>query len=268
MPGKGFCRFFSALVVVMVCTGCASKLPQTLPLTPAELQEAQPLLSSFLQTNRPMALDADIRLGWDVLGRKGSVGAILQLRQPAFVRFSANDPLDRALLIVVSDGTSFTMVDNRIGHIYQGRTDSKFWHSYVPEPIQAKDLFFFLGGFLPQMTTEEVSSFTDVEKTGFWYVWKDKRSLTHYVLLDRRTGVMRRHLLLHPDGDVVLELTYLSYHNISESGFRWPQRLQVTGSAITGTLNVHTQKIFSHTQLPAALFHLVLPAHYTVEQVP
>ncbi len=268
MRAKSLCRLFSALVVVLVCTGCVSKLPKTLPLTPAELQEAQPLLTSFLQTERPKALDADIRLGWDVLGSKGSVGAILQLRQPAFLRFSANDPLDRALLIVVSDGTSFTMVDNRIGHIYQGRTDSKFWHSYVPEPIQAEDVFYFLGGFLPPMTIETVTSSMDVEKTGYWYVWKDKRFLTHYVLLDRRTKEMRRHLLLHPDGEVVLELTYLSNNPVSGTGFGWPQRLQITGSAITGTLTVHTQKIFSHTPLPATLFHLALPSHYTVEQVP
>ena len=134
---------------LLFLSGCAGKQPKTLPLSSDRGTGGWALWSDFVARKRPSALDADIRLGWDVLGSKGGVSATVQVQHPALVRFSANDPLGRALILAVADATFFTMVDNRISHVYRGRTDSKFWHSYVPESITPEDLFYFLGGFLP-----------------------------------------------------------------------------------------------------------------------
>lgn len=269
MPTKFSSVFLLALLLCLsALAGCATKLPQTTPLSPGQQQEAEHFLVSFLQVPRPTAVDADVRLGWDVFGSKGSVDASLQLQQPAFLRFSATDPLGRSLLLAVSDGASFTMVDNRIGRIYQGKTGSKFWQSYIPQTILAEDLFYFLGGLLPNVEMKAIGAAQDLELTGFWYVWKDNRSLTHHVLLDRRSKEMTRHLLFDPRGDLILEMTYSAYSGARESGFNWPRHLRMTGSAITGTLTVHVNKTYSHGRLAAAIFHLEPPAHFTVEQVP
>jgi outer membrane lipoprotein-sorting protein len=263
-------RFFAlaGLVVTLALSGCATKLPQTTPLHADQQQEADGLFSSFVQRQKPRALDADIRIGWDVLGSKGTVDAILQLQQPAYLRFSATDPLGRALYIAVSDGITFTMVDSRIGRVYQGKTGSKFWHTHVPEALTAEDLFYFLSGTLPQGDPKAVSTAQDSQQAGFWYIWKDGRAMVHQVLLARQTREMVRHLLFDPQGDLVLEVAYSSYRGVQENGFNWPRHLQITGKAITGTLTVQIEKIHSHQQLSATAFQLTLPPHYTVEQVP
>ncbi|MBV5317481.1 MAG: hypothetical protein JZU50_06705 [Desulfobulbaceae bacterium] len=256
------------LAFLLMLSGCATKLPKTTPLHSDQQQEAEDLLSSFLQRQQPVALDADIRIGWDVLGSKGAIDAILQLQRPAFLRFSATDPLGRALFIAVSDGVTFTMVDSRIGRIYQGKTDSKFWHTHVPEALVAEDFFFFLSGSLLQGDKQLVSTAQNAEQTGYWYVWKDGRAMVHHVLLERQSREMIQHLLFDPQGDLALEVTYSAYSGVRETGYNWPRRLQITGKAITGTLTVQIEKIHSHQQLAAAAFHLTPPPHYTVEQVP
>lgn len=260
--------FLPMALCLLIFSGCAAKLPKTAALDPAGEKEAQVVFANFLAAKRPAALDADLRLGWDVLGSKGAVAAALQLQPPASLRFTANDPLGRAFLLAVSDGTSFTLVDNRIGHVYRGRTDSKFWHSYVPEAVAPDDLYFFLAGFLPAGEDQAFKSAQDPEKTGFWYVWRDERSMTHHVLLDRRTAEMRRHLLFDAGQDLVLDLTYSQYSKNAGSGFIWPGSLLITGEAVTGTLTVQTEKIYPQAQLGAATFRLAPPPHFTVEQVP
>lgn len=259
--------FFSLLLALAVLSGCAAKLPQTLPLAPNQQPEAESLFTSFFQIQRPKAVDADIRLGWDVFGHQGNVDAILQVQQPASLRFTATDPLGRSLLLAVSDGTSFTMVDNRIGRIYQGKTDSEFWHSYIPQAIRPADLFFFLGGLLPNVEMQAIGTAQDPERTGFWYVWQDSRSLTHHVFLNRRSMEMTRHLFFDARGDLILEIAYSNYNGLRDTGFNWPRHLQLTGTAISGTLTVQINTIYSHRQLAAAIFHLVPPPHFTVEEV-
>jgi hypothetical protein len=252
---------------LLFLSGCAGKQPKTRPLSSIEEQEAGLLWSDFVARKRPSALDADIRLGWDVLGSKGGVSATIQVQHPALVRFAANDPLGRSLILAVADATFFTMVDNRISHVYRGRTNSKFWHSYVPGSITPDDLLYFLGGFLPHGEGQQAEPTQDEGSKGFWYHWRDKRAMSHHVLLDRRSGEMQRHLLLDSQGDAVLELHYADYRKDVKSGFFWPEHLRITGAAVTGTLTVHIEKIYSHTPQGAAAFHLAPPPHFTVEQV-
>lgn len=259
---------FPVLCCLLVLSGCAGKQPKTLPLNSAEEQEAATLWSGFIASKRPAAFDADIRLGWDMLGSKGGMSATLQVQQPARLRFAANDPLERSLILAVADARSFTMADNRTGHVYQGSTRSKFWHSYVPASIAPEDLLPFLGGFLPEGELEYVRPSQDEGNKGFWYQWQDKGAIRHHVLLDRRSGEMQRHLLIDAQGTVILELLYADYRKDAKSDFFWPWHLRITGAAVTGTLTIQVAQIYSHTPQGAAAFRLTPPSHFTVEQVP
>jgi len=261
----------SLLLPVVCCllllAGCAGKQPKTLPLSPAEAQEAATLWSGFVALRRPPALDADIRLGWDVLGSKGGVSATLQVQQPALLRFAATDPLGRALILAVADATSFTMVDNRIGHVYQGAIPSKFWQAYVPPSVAPEDLLPFLGGFLPEEVGHAEPAQDEKDK-GFWYQWRDKRAMRHHVLLDRRSGEMQQRLLFDAQGDLLLAVHYTDYRKDAKSGFVWPGHLRISGTAVTGTLSLQVEQIYSHAPRKAASFRLTPPPHFTVEQVP
>lgn len=255
------------LCCLLLLAGCAGKLPKTLPLAPEAQQEAAALWSGFLARQRPPGLDADIRLSWDVLGSKGAIAATVQLQRPALLRFAANDPLGRSLLLAVSDGTSFTMVDNRTGQAFHGTTGSKFWHSYVPEQIAPEDLFALLGGFVYQRGADKATPSQDEANAGYWYGWTDTRSMLHHVLLDRASGEMRRHLLVDHKGNQVLDLDYDDYRKEAATGFFWPGRVRISGEAVTGTLTIQVEKVYSHATQGAAVFRLTPPPHFTVEEV-
>lgn len=266
--GRGL-RWAATTVVLLgllILAGCATRLPPTEPLAPDEHEEAEALFAGFVARPTPAAIDADLRLNWDFLGSKGGVAAVLQLQRPALLRFAANDPLGRALVLAVSDGAAFTLVDNRQGRVYQGSTDSKFWHSYVPESVAVADVFVLLGAMAPEGRRRVAESGRDKEGTGFWYVLDASNGSTRHLLLDRRSGTMRRHLLVD-DGEPVLDIVYSGATGADSAGYQWPRELRVTGSAITGTLSVHIDTVFSDQPLPAATFRLTLPPHFTVERV-
>ena len=266
--GRGL-RWAATTVVLLgllILAGCATRLPPTEPLATDEHAEAEALFAGFVARPTPAAIDADLRLNWDFLGSKGGVAAVLQLQRPALLRFAANDPLGRALVLAVSDGAAFTLVDNRQGRVYQGSTDSKFWHSYVPESVAVADVFVLLGAMAPEGRRRVAESGRDKEGTGFWYVLDTSNGSTRHLLLDRRSGAMRRHLLAD-DGEPVLDIVYSGATGADSTGYQWPRELRVTGSAITGTLSVHLDTVFSDQPLPAATFRLTLPPHFTVERV-
>ena len=266
--GRGL-RWAATTVVLLgllILAGCATRLPPTEPLATDEHAEAEALFAGFVARPTPAAIDADLRLNWDFLGSKGGVAAVLQLQRPALLRFAANDPLGRALVLAVSDGAAFTLVDNRQGRVYQGSTDSKFWHSYVPESVAVADVFVLLGAMAPEGRRRVAESGRDKEGTGFWYVLDTSNGSTRHLLLDRRSGTMRRHLLVD-DGEPVLDIVYSGATGADSTGYQWPRELRVTGSAITGTLSVHIDTVFSDQPLPAATFRLTLPPHFTVERV-
>lgn len=264
---NGNALFAVALCCLVVLSGCAGRQPKTVPLGGAEEQEAAALWTTFLRENRPQALDADIRLGWDVMGSKGGISASLQIQQPAHLRFAANDPLGRALILAVADGSSFTMVDNRVAHVSRGTIDSKFWRSYVPQALKAEDLFPLLGGFLPAGEGQDTTPSRDEQGQGFWYQWQDGRSFRHHVFLDRGDGRMRQHLMSNAGGDTLLEVQYADYRQDAKSGFVWPGHLRISGTAVTGTVTLQVEHIYSHSPKGKAAFRLAPPPHFTVEQV-
>jgi hypothetical protein len=268
---KSLHRLFGLVVVwctLLISSGCAPKLPISVPLDSGEQREAAALLAAFVERERPPALDADLRLQWDILGSKGGVGGILQLQQPAFLRFSATDPLGRPFLTVVSNGSTFTMVDNRTGRVYEGKTDSEFWRSHVPEAVLPEDLLPLLGGFLAtSIDTAIFQSSGAPDQSGFWYVWQDSQAVTHYVLIDRQESTVRRHLLVESGRDVIVDVTYSEYRGIGGEGFAWPWEVRITGRSVTGTLTLRTETIYSHNQLPHTAFDLAPPPHFLIEQV-
>ncbi|WP_028318503.1 hypothetical protein [Desulfobulbus elongatus] len=265
---RSLCLQLLILWCVAILAGCAGKQPKTLPLSPAEEREAGTLWADFLAGTRPQALDADVRLLWDVPGSKGAVSATLLVQRPALLRVAASDPLGRTLILAVADASAFTMIDNRAGHVYQGTIHSRFWRSYVPAAVAPEDLLPLLGGFLAEGEGEAAAPTRDEAGRGFWYQWRDGRRQGHYVLLDRESGTMAQHLLFDARGDQVLALEYAEYRKEGGSGRAWPVRLRITGEAVTGTLTVQVEQIFSHSPQEEAAFRVESPPHFTVERVP
>lgn len=254
------------LCCLLMLAGCAKKLPPTEPLGPAEREQAMALFADFLARRPPAILDADIRLTWDLLATKGGLDATIQLEQPGRLRFAANDPFGRSLLLVVANGATFTMIDNRAATVYVGQTGSKFWHEWIPEAIETGDLLFFLAGAVPADTIGGLQPAGDGEQAGLWFVWTDARTRRHYVLLRRETGFMLRHLLVDQAGTQVLDLRYQEPGR-GDIGFAWPGQVTIQGEALEGAAVLRLDRIYPRDSLPAATFQVTPPPHFTVEEV-
>ena len=267
--GVGGWRWGAALCC-LVLAGCAGKLPRTVSLGGEERQQALERWQQLQRAQQPAAVDGDFRVRWDVLGSKGGIDAVLQMQKPTQLRFSANDPLGRPLILAVSDGSRFTFVDNREGQVYEGKTDAKFWQRYVPEAVQPADLFFYLGGQVDGRQAVGVQPARDEAGQGIWYSWRDNRSLQHHVLLDAQASRVGRHLLLDRSGAAILDVRYsgaVQGERTSNSALRWPEKIELSGEAVSGTVELHTQKIYDFAVRGAAVFHLTPPPSFTVEQV-
>lgn len=264
------------LVVILCClvlAGCAGKLPKTRPIPENEASQAVRLWDDFLRGKQPEAIDVDLRLRWDVFGSKGGIDAVLQMKQPALLRFSANDPLGRSLILVVSNGRTFTFVDNREGQAYRGKTDARFWRRYVPDSVQNTDLFFYLGGLVDPNQVPRVQPFLDDAGQGFWYVWRDKQAIEHHVLLNQQNGVMQRHFLVDRSGAQLLDVRYSGLLRVAQSatnggeGPSWPQLVAISGEAVSGEVEVQVEKVYAFEVRGTAPFRLTPPPHFTIEEV-
>lgn len=263
---KSKATFLVALSCLLLLAGCAGRQPGTQSLDSEQAREAGLMWTRFTAIPRPTALDADARVGWDVLGSKGTVAATLQVQAPGLLRFAATDPLGRALVLAAADSQNFLMVDNRTGTVHRGTTTSRFWQRYIPSAIGMEDLLPLIGGFLVDKVDNPTIS-GDTTARGFWYQWQDGRGLSHTVLLDHG-GLMREHRLSKQQGEPLLVLRYLAYSQTPSQVFPWPATLEMSGKAVTGTLHLKIEQIYSFAPREAAFFQLSPPAAYTVEEVP
>nr|WP_320011866.1 hypothetical protein [uncultured Desulfobulbus sp.] len=262
--------WIAAMFLGVLLTGCASKIPQTTALSPTESLHALKCWSAFLEHPSPQALDADFRLRWKVLGSQGGVDTMLVMQHPGNLRFAANDPLGRALILLVSDGSRFTLVDNRKAEAYVGKTDSALWHEYVPASIAPEDLFAYLGGLVEPIWIGQVEPFLDTQGRGYWYRFQDQLGLTHYVLLEGQVGRVARHLLFDKEEDDLLDINYSGQAgspNPGEEGLQWPQLVKVSGEAVTGEVELSLEKLYGFSVRGASAFRLNLPPHYKVKEV-
>lgn len=262
---------WGAALCCLLLAGCVGKLPRTAALSSDEEQQAMARWAQLQRARQPVAVDGDFRLRWDVLGSKGGIDAVLQMQKPAQLRFSANDPLGRPLILAVSDGSRFTYVDNRAGQVYQGATTAKFWRRYVPEAVQPSDLFYYLGGLIDGQQAAAVQPARDEDGQGTWYSWRDNHALQHHVLLDAQGNRLERHLLFDRRGEEILEVRYSgAVHKAgAEAGtaLTWPEKIELRGEAVSGTVEVQTQKIYDFAVRGAAVFQLTPPPAFFVEQV-
>ena len=255
------------LAALLVLSGCARKLPLTVPVPGAEEQQiAQTTLQNFLQRQCTGSIDADVTAGFQVYGRKGKIAGILQMQKPSLLRFSVVDPLGRPLYILVSDGATYTLADNRNGTGYEGPVDSGFLREFVPESVEPGHLFSWLSG---QVESDDLC-LTEIRKgqenKGYWFIFDYGDGLLNHLLLDEETAFLTRRLVVSTENELLLDVTYSGYEKDSNI-CPWPGAMEIKGDEVEGTFTLRIDRIYSREQLPDTLFNLVLPEHFSVQKV-
>lgn len=261
-------RLNLVIFVGLLIGGCAMKTTDLRPLSMDEESLARERLQQIMDRPQITALDADIRIRWDVLGNTGGVDAMLQAQKPGLLRLTVVDPLGRSMLILVSDGSSFTMVDNREGVGYEGPVNSAFINRYVPSSILAESLFPVLGGVI-YLHGDQVEKIGIDEQRRVWfrYTAGGERGNWYHVLLKDREPVMARRLLVDSDDKVLLDVKYDEYFTIDSRGSLWPGRITVSGSEVRGTFELEVKEVIGSTPVSPKHFQLSLPPQYKQEIV-
>lgn len=257
---------WSVLLLCLVITlgGCSGKLGSVKPLAAPERSVAEQQLRDFMAQPAPPALDADIRLHWDILGYAGSVDGMLQIQPPAYVRLTLVDPLGRPLFILASDGKEYTAVNSQLGRAYIGDTGSDTWQKYIGQ-LDPAELFPVLGGRIPPKYQNLAS--VGVVDGHRWYVFTaDEKSFRYQ--LDKTGKTMVEQIMVTPAGEPGIRVAYNGFKKRSEgsgASFWWPEKLTIEGTVVRGRIDVEFREIVATRLLAPAHFKLSIPSHYHVE---
>ena len=256
--------WLSLIIGLLLVSGCASKLPRTVAVSGPDLEVVQERLSRFFEQSCVMAIDSDVRLGWRAYGRNETYPATLLATFPASVRFAIVDPLGRPLLLLITNGETFTLADNRRGEGYTGRLDSDFIRRYLPDSISGDDLFSWINGRIKLQGVQVLSARRAEDGELFWYELDYGDRLIHLVALDR--DHLSRHLVLDEEDAIIFDVRYSGYAATSKQ-CGWPGKIVVTGEALAADFTLDFTRVYSFSALQQHLFQLQLPSHFTVHEV-
>lgn len=256
------------LAVLLLLSACASKIPSTLPLPESEQPLVRERLQEFQAHLCTTSLDADVTMEWQGYGKSEKYPGLLQLQPPAFLRYAIVDPLGRQLLILVSDGTDFTLVNNRNASAVIGSLSSNFWRKYVPACIAPRDYISWLTGRLPVQVFEaaELRQGKEPDK-GIWLVTKWKDGIRHHILFDAEIRRIQRHMVEGEGGKILLDVSYSNYKTANNPDCERPNLVQIEGAGISGTLTIRFDAAYSESPIPEDFFHLSIPEHFSQEIV-
>ena len=256
--------FLLGCISLLIISGCAPKLPQTVAVSGHELENVQSGLTSFLNQSCVTAIDSDVRIHWNGYGQQETYPATLLSATPSYLRLALVDPLGRSLLLLAADGNSFTMADNRKGVGYTGIMDSDFIHQYLPYGISGRDLFYWLSGRIRSEGMQILSTRRGKDDLLFWYEVDYNDRLIHLLGLDG--DILSRHLVLDVDDSILYDVRYSEYTVITGE-CRWPGRIVVAGDGLPAELILEFTRTYSFAPVAAQRFHIQLPSHFTVHEV-
>lgn len=251
-------------VLLIFLPGCAAKFPSSLPLPEGEKERVMNRFREFQKRPRPQALDADVTLEWEMYGKVEKIPGMLQLQEPSFLRYALVDPLGRQMLILVSDGAGFILVNNRKAMALTGSVKSDYWEKYIPGFIDSGEYVSWLTG-RPGSEGYMVREVRRDEETvgDMWLLtgWKD--GVRHHLLFNPESGTLKQRIVEGSDNEILLDVEYSGY-NSDNSNSSQPSLIKVGGEKVSGSLIVHIEKIISEEAIPPDVFQLSLPEHFTV----
>ena len=250
------------LVPLAMLAGCGTRLPRTTALHGPALEHALVKLDRYLNQSCARAVDSDVDLGWQAYGHREVYPGTLQALAPARLRLALVDPLGRPQVLLVSNGSRFTLADNRRGEGFTGPTASNYIEQYLPPEVAGKELFSWLSGRAETGDSDQVSV-EEGQDGRIWYTLA-RGGLSQYLVLDQDR--LQRRLLKDADGNILLDVQYSDYRP-TEDGCLWPGRLEITGEHLPAGFTLSFTRIYSLDPPEDRVFELQLPEHFTVRKV-
>ncbi len=258
----------SSLVIICLAAlllgGCASKAPQTEQLGGVALDDAAERLNLFLAQSCVAAVDSDVNLSWSAYGQEETYSAELQAAAPASLRLALNDPLGRPLLLLATDGKTFTLADNRKAVGYTGSTALHFIRRFVPSFIPTNDLFLWLSGRVRPETMHRAAARTDANGRIWWHGGSPDGKTVHILAFDRKNHLSRHLVADKKTNEILFEADYSGYRS-SDEDCAWPGKISFSGKALEADYTIEYEEIVSFDPIDKKQFQITIPAHFTVK---
>lgn len=253
-------------LAILLLGGCAVKLPQTEQLGGADLEDATERLNLFLDQSCVAAVESDVTLSWAAYGQKDRYAASLQAAAPASLRLSLNDPLGRPLLLLGTDGKTFTLADNRKAVGYTGSTDLRFVRRFLPAFIPTDDLFLWLSARVRPDAMRRAAARVDAEGRIWWHGGSPDGKTVHILAFDRQNHLSRHLVADQTTNEILFEADYSGYQSTNKD-CAWPGRISFTGKALEADYAIQFEELFGFSPIDKKRFQISLPPHFTRKEM-
>ena len=262
---------FLVLVGVLL-TGCAQRLPRLRPLGLDGQNRARELLATIQQRQGIDTLDADVTVTWAGYGRKLRFSGGLQAASSGRFRLTALDPLGRPIFLLVIRDLSFTFIDTRQGNGYTGPVDSDFLHRYIPAAVTPAILFSLVTARLPDIGWDKVSVGRGDRKGSLWFTFPSGNNCRRLAEVDAGRGLVLRQMLVDGSENTVVDFHYDGYPAVKTSSGKaesvmLPTRLRIEGASLPGSTVVRLDRVYPDHAVPASLFTIAVPRYFTIIHV-
>jgi outer membrane biogenesis lipoprotein LolB len=260
-------QFACLCLASLLLGGCASKVShQSAQLDGKRLKLAEERLSNFLMQSCVDGIDSDVKLSWKAYAQQETYPATLQAAAPASLRLALTDPLGRPLLLLGSDGKTFTLADNRKAQGYRGNTELKFVRRFLPSFIPMDDLFLWLSGRVRGERMQTAAARTDAEGTLWWHGGSTDGRTAHILALDRQNRLSRHIVMDKKTDEILFEARYSGYVKTAKA-CAWPGKINLSGKALEADYSIEFGEIFGYGPLDKQRFEVTLPPHFTVKEM-
>jgi len=205
--------------------GCAGSMLQASPVGEQETRIAESAFKQYLKMNwadchggLDAEVDATVRISGWFSNRKGKLSGYLQAKEPGYIKFVALNPLGQPILVFLSNGSDFKLLNILEGKAYTGPVNSETFKKFAPTGFAPETAYYWLTGRV-EPGAEIIRVLRDKEKRGYWLRLKgDDAGIVHMILFAPEGARILRHVIVERGGDQVLDVEYEEYRYDQESG--------------------------------------------------
>ena len=257
-------RYFPVVFFLLFLTGCAARLPQTIPVSQTQKDD---ILAHYLDSRSrdcDFPVDADVILDIRSFGRKMMVDGYLQIQPPSFVRATVLDKVGRPLFILVAKGDELTFVDSMKGKALIGPVGSLIRNNDFPVRMETGEFAALLiGRFFPDELLLQDIRTEEKTKRSAWLVFSAPGGNLNRILFDFSAERIIRHAVENREGDILLDIRY-EWNDEIKDQCSPPSTLSVSGEVLDGEVELLYTRVMRPEQISPDVFELSLPDHYRI----
>ena len=255
----------SIVLLLLLVSGCAT-LPGGDATGPAETREVVASFKAMIAEQRscPSAVDAAARVEFKSVFRHGVINGYLQAMSPSSLKFVGINPLGQPLVVLVTDGENFHYLVVPEAKAYQGNVHGKTFAKYAPDGFQPGFSFYWLLGRLAPGVVKIMEVSRDRENQGYWLKLRSGE-VNSLVLFDDCNRVIRRHLIVDDQDEIVMNIFYDDY---TEPPCPLPGRITVKSLVHNSSMEIKLTDWLKDAELDDSDFSRRLVPGFSLVAVP